>query len=222
MATFNSIEFKEFSTYKEVVIFMIQFLRGQASQLHSSQQIFAAGQPIFEQDTQKLKIGNGVDTYSVLKYIGESSDIVPTASLVNDGVTNWYYDFGDHLRFSQVLVEHPVSSTSVDSANYCFKTYWTENNLENDRNMLIYAIGQNTLRIPFETLYDYGVLPYPVLLTNVAPMTAGVMVWDYYLNAYYEIPSIALSVGGALENLSSLTSVRLRIGVISSDVPITR
>lgn len=201
---------------------MIQFLRGQASQLHSSQQIFAAGQPVFEQDTQKLKIGNGVDTYSVLKYIGESSDIVPTASLVNDDVTNWYYNFGDHLRFSQVLVEYPVPSTSVDSSSYCFKTYWTENDLENDRNMHIYVFGQNTLRIPFETLYDYGVLPYPVLLTNVAPMTAGVQVWDYYLNAYYEIPSIALSVGGALENLSSLTSVRLRIGVISSDVPITR
>lgn len=201
---------------------MIQFLRGQASQLHSSQQIFAAGQPVFEQDTQKLKIGNGVDTYSVLKYIGESSDIVPTASLVNDDVTNWYYDFGDHLRFSQVLVEYPVPSTSVDNSNYCFKTYWTENDLENDRNMYIYVFGQNTLRIPFETLYDYGVLPYPVLLTTVAPMTAGVQVWDYYLNAYYEIPNIILSVGGALENLSSLTSVRLRIGVISSDVPITR
>ena len=201
---------------------MIQLLRGNSSTLNASQQIFAEGQPIFEKDTQKLKIGNGVDTYSVLKYIGESSDIVPTASLVNDDVTNWYYNFGDHLRFSQVLVEYPVPSTSVDSSSYCFKTYWTENDLENDRNMRIYVFGQNTLRIPFETLYDYGVLPYPVLLTNVAPMTAGVQVWDYYLNAYYEIPNIALSVGGALENLSSLTSVRLRIGVISSDVPITR
>lgn len=57
---------------------MIQFLRGQASQLHSSQQIFAAGQPIFEQDTQKLKIGNGVDTYSALKYIGESGGSSPS------------------------------------------------------------------------------------------------------------------------------------------------
>lgn len=222
MATFNSIEFKEFSTYKEVVIFMIQFLRGQASQLHSSQQIFAAGQPIFEQDTQKLKIGNGVDTYSVLKYIGESSDIVPTASLVNDDVANWYYDFGDHLRFSQILVDYPVPTTSVDNSNYCFKTYTRISDIDSDRYPKFYGFTQNTVTIQFEDLYDYGVLPYPVLLTNVAPMTAGVLVWDYYLNAYYEIPRINLAVGGDVETLPTLTSIRIRIGVISSDVSITR
>lgn len=50
----------------------IQFLRGNASTLNSSQQVFLPGQPIFEQDTGKLKIGNGSDVYSALSYIGES------------------------------------------------------------------------------------------------------------------------------------------------------
>lgn len=57
---------------------MIQLLRGNSSTLNASQQIFAEGQPIFEKDTQKLKIGNGVDIYSALKYIGESGGSSPS------------------------------------------------------------------------------------------------------------------------------------------------
>ena len=50
---------------------MIQFLRNTQSQLQSSQQIFAAGQLIFESDTGQLKIGNGSSIYSALLYIGK-------------------------------------------------------------------------------------------------------------------------------------------------------
>lgn len=50
---------------------MIQFLRGNKSQLEASQTIFGDGQPIFEKDTGQLKVGNGVDVFSSLPYVGE-------------------------------------------------------------------------------------------------------------------------------------------------------
>ena len=56
---------------------MIQFLRGAQSQLQSSQQIFAAGQPIFESDTGQLKIGDGIRTFANLPYVGKSSSSEP-------------------------------------------------------------------------------------------------------------------------------------------------
>lgn len=52
---------------------MIQFLRGTSSQLNASNQVFAAGQPIFEQDSGQLKIGNGTSTFVNLPYVGDSS-----------------------------------------------------------------------------------------------------------------------------------------------------
>ena len=52
---------------------MIPFLRGTQAALNSSQQIFPEGQPIYEKDTHQLKIGDGVNNYSGLPYIGGTS-----------------------------------------------------------------------------------------------------------------------------------------------------
>lgn len=49
----------------------IQFLRGTKSTLASSNQIFLAGQPVFESDSGQLKIGDGVNSFSNLPYVGE-------------------------------------------------------------------------------------------------------------------------------------------------------
>lgn len=56
---------------------MIQFLRGTASQLQSSNTVFAAGQPIFESDSGQLKIGDGIRTFVNLPYVGKSSSSEP-------------------------------------------------------------------------------------------------------------------------------------------------
>lgn len=82
---------------------MIQFLRGTQSQLQSSQQVFAAGQPIFESDSGQLKIGDGLKTFANLPYVG--------AGLSGGGSVNWipyessdstvsaiYADFNDGYR----------------------------------------------------------------------------------------------------------------------------
>ena len=52
---------------------MLQFLRGTSSQLSNSQTIFSDGQPVFERDSGQLKIGNGVDTFKNLPYVGANS-----------------------------------------------------------------------------------------------------------------------------------------------------
>ena len=89
----------------------IQFLRGNASTLNSSQQVFLSGQPIFEQDTGKLKIGNGSDVYSALKYIGESGSTIPDYQFNIGSVRNGYIDLTDHVRLNFGEVEIPNSKT---------------------------------------------------------------------------------------------------------------
>lgn len=69
---------------------MIQFLRGTSSQLQSSNQIFAAGQPIFESDSGQLKIGNGMSTFANLPYVGASSTGGPVITETSNG---YYVDY---------------------------------------------------------------------------------------------------------------------------------
>lgn len=52
---------------------MIQFLRGDKASLEASEYIPADGQPIYEKDTNLLKVGNGSSNYSALPYLGYSA-----------------------------------------------------------------------------------------------------------------------------------------------------
>lgn len=86
---------------------MIQFLRGTSSQLQSSDQIFAAGQPIFESDSGQLKIGNGFSTFANLPYVGQlgTASSVGPAYYVGDNTSWWnhdefYIDLNDSIRYS--------------------------------------------------------------------------------------------------------------------------
>lgn len=79
----------------------IQFLRGNASTLQSSQQVFLPGQPIFEQDTGKLKIGNGSDVYSALSYVGESGGVSSQLEVIsNEDDSQHYVDLSPSLRLA--------------------------------------------------------------------------------------------------------------------------
>ena len=68
-----------------MAIYTIQLKRGKASSWITLNPILAPGEPGFEIDTGKLKIGNGVDTWLSLKYIGEDKILVVNA--------NTHYDF---------------------------------------------------------------------------------------------------------------------------------
>ena len=68
-----------------MAIYTIQLKRGKASSWLTLNPILAPGEPGFEIDTGKIKIGNGVDTWLSLKYIGEDKTLVVNA--------NTHYDF---------------------------------------------------------------------------------------------------------------------------------
>lgn len=52
---------------------MIQFLRGDKASLEASEYVPADGQPIYEKDTNLLKVGNDSSNYSALPYLGCSA-----------------------------------------------------------------------------------------------------------------------------------------------------
>ena len=64
-------------------IYTIQLKRGQSSSWTALNPILAPGEPGFEMDTGRLKIGNGVDDWVNLNYVGEN-EIVNAAT---------HYDF---------------------------------------------------------------------------------------------------------------------------------
>lgn len=88
---------------------MIQFLRGTQAALNSSQQVFPEGQPIYEKDTHQLKIGDGVNNYSGLPYIGSSGmEVVEGYNWYGDNY-GYYYDLDDVHRV--VFGSNKITST---------------------------------------------------------------------------------------------------------------
>lgn len=75
---------------------MIQFLRGDKASLEASEYIPADGQPIYEKDTNLLKVGNGSSNYSALPYLGYST-----------GGMNWVEINGLHTPESTASIRSP-------------------------------------------------------------------------------------------------------------------
>lgn len=98
---------------------MIQFLRGTSSQLQSSNQIFAAGQPVFESDSGQLKIGDGLKTFANLPYVGAglsggvSNQYVRVSEPGSKSRVNGYIDLNDNLRL--VFGQVPATFSSITS-----------------------------------------------------------------------------------------------------------
>lgn len=49
---------------------IFQFVRGTSTTLVASNRIFRDGEPVYERDTRRLKVGDGVTPYQGLSYIG--------------------------------------------------------------------------------------------------------------------------------------------------------
>ena len=62
-----------------MAIYTIQFKRGKASSWVTLNPVLLPGEPGFEIDTGKIKIGNGVDDWETLKYVGEDKELIVTA-----------------------------------------------------------------------------------------------------------------------------------------------
>lgn len=67
-----------------MAIYTIQLKRGKSSSWTSLNPVLKPGEPGFEMDTGKLKIGNGTNDWKSLPYVGEDKKLVITANTVLD------------------------------------------------------------------------------------------------------------------------------------------
>ena len=67
-----------------MAIYTIQLKRGQASSWAALNPILQPGEPGYEVNTGKLKIGNGIDKWLDLPYLGEDKDLIINANTRND------------------------------------------------------------------------------------------------------------------------------------------
>jgi hypothetical protein len=79
----------------------IQIKRGLSAALSATNPIVASGEPIFETDTLKLKIGDGVTQYSNLELVSPIKSYTTTSNFPASGITNTYYLASDSSRFYQ-------------------------------------------------------------------------------------------------------------------------
>lgn len=125
----------------------IQFLRGNKSTLEASQQIFLPGQPIYEQDSGQLKIGNGSDIYSALKYVGASSsggsDIVVHGVVTSDYWWRYdevYFDLANNLRVSILHTQRVDESGTRDTGTDEYKINFNFNRFQTLKSQIVAVI----------------------------------------------------------------------------------
>lgn len=73
-----------------MALYTFQFKRGKSTSWAEQNPVLRAGEPGFETDTGKLKIGNGVDKWLDLDYIGE--DDLPETLLENYATKEYTQD----------------------------------------------------------------------------------------------------------------------------------
>ena len=143
--------------------YTIQLKRGKASSWQALNLVLNPGEPGFEIDTGKLKIGNGVDPWNDLSYLGEDKELIVNAET--------YYDFppiGDIKVLYKASQERQLYQ-------------WNEQNYEYEllvRNDLV-TLEQlqdaiDKIKIPEMALEDYATKAYAQELFNkIIPLTKG-------------------------------------------------
>ena len=143
--------------------YTIQLKRGKSTSWSSLNLILEAGEPGYEIDTGKLKIGNGLTPWNDLPYIGDNKNLV-----VN---TNTHYDFP---AIGDVNI---IYKASQEKQLY----QWNESNYEYElllsNNLVTYEQLQEILdkiEIPEIALEDYATKAYTQELFNkMMPLTEG-------------------------------------------------
>ena len=79
----------------------IQIKKGLAAALSATNPIVASGEPIFETDTLKLKIGDGLTAYNSLGFVSPIKSYTTTSNFPGSGITNTYYLASDSSRLYQ-------------------------------------------------------------------------------------------------------------------------
>ena len=161
---------------------MIQFARGTSSVAASSNSILSAGQPFFETDTNKLKIGNGTASYNDLPYIGGSSGKKYATVVVGTSTAGYTADQVDFLCDGvddQVEIEQALDSVSSGglvkllSGQYKFTNTFSPVNTGGSKtlnNVEIVGEGYSTILDfnDFHPTYTGGACGFNVRGNNVA------------------------------------------------------
>ena len=144
-----------------MAIYTIQLKRGKASSWMTLNPILAPGEPGFEVDTGKIKIGNGVDTWLSLKYIGEDKTLVVNANTHYDfpviGDVNVLYKASQEKKLYQWNEEHYEYELLIDD------NFITQEQLQE---------ALNKIEIPEIALEEYATKAYAQELFNkMLPLT---------------------------------------------------
>lgn len=99
---------------------MIQFMRGTSTLVTSQNPTLQAGQPFYETDTHKLKIGDGSTAWSSLPYIGEGGSSSGASSKKYATVVIGHQDSG----LTESDVDYLMSGTSADNEKWRKATGW--------------------------------------------------------------------------------------------------
>lgn len=73
---------------------VIRLKRGTAAEWTSAKPVLKAGEPGFETDTGKLKIGNGINNWLTLPYVSSDSASGWDGGTSEDGEVVIYFDLG--------------------------------------------------------------------------------------------------------------------------------
>ena len=158
---------------------MIQFLRGTQTQLNSSSQVFAAGQPIFESDSGQLKIGNGSSRYSSLPYVGANQGSSSSSKFVVVDDRTRYIDVTDSFRILYRVASIVSETTDIeDRLSYVyFKTpaqgTWSEQEFR----------GQTPNTYQSSELKDYSQIA-PYIYDNIVFASASLQYDDNNLSKF--------------------------------------
>lgn len=144
-----------------MAIYTIQLKRGKASSWITLNPILAPGEPGFEIDTGKIKIGNGVDTWLSLKYIGEDKILVVNANTHYDfpviGDVNVLYKASQEKKLYQWNAERYEYELLIDN------NFITQEQLQE---------ALNKIEIPEIALEEYATKAYAQELFNkILPLT---------------------------------------------------
>lgn len=108
-----------------MAIYTIQLKRGKSSSWLTLNPVLQPGEPGFEIDTGKLKIGNGVDEWSKLNYVGDGKTLIVNADTHFDfpalGDANIIYKASQEKQLYQWNEETFEYELLIDTTIYATK-----------------------------------------------------------------------------------------------------
>ena len=138
-----------------MALYTIQLKRGKSSSWNSLNPILNPGEPGFEIDTGKLKIGNGVNSWRNLSYVGDSKRLIVNAKTVFDfpliGEVDVIYKASQEKRLYQ------WNEDLQDYEVFLRNDYITENELQEIL---------DKIEIPEIQLEDYATKDYEYSIIN--------------------------------------------------------